>query len=136
MEYEPVAPPIAPMQPPMGKPVSNPYDSGGYMPQGGMVGRTYQTAHRGGLILTLGILSIFCNILGIPGIMAWVMGRADLKQMDAGRMDPEGRGSTQAGMIIGIIMTIFAIIGILFLILYFVVAILFLAGVAGAAANQ
>jgi type IV secretory pathway VirB3-like protein len=56
--------------------------------------------------------------------------------MDAGRMDPEGRGSTQAGMIIGIIMTIFAIIGILFVILYFVVAILFLAGVAGAAANQ
>ena len=31
------------------------------------------------------------------------MGSADLKEMEAGRMDPEGRGITQAGQILGII---------------------------------
>jgi phage FluMu protein Com len=135
LAFEPVAPPNAPMQPPMGKPVANPYSTSNVMPQGGMAGRAYQSAHRGGLILTLGILSIFCNFAAVPGIMAWVMGKADLKQMDAGRMDPEGRGSTQAGMIIGMIMTILFIIGIVISILYFVVVILIIAGAAGAAAN-
>jgi len=31
------------------------------------------------------------------------MGAADLKEMNAGRKDPAGRGTTQAGMICGII---------------------------------
>ena len=74
----------------------------------------YQVGHRGGLILTLGILGIACNFFGIPGIMAWVLGRADLKQMDAGVMDVEGRGMVQAGMILGIIGTVLAVLGILF----------------------
>lgn len=69
--------------------------------------RGYRVAHRGGLILTLGIFSIVCNMCLIPGIMAWVMGRADLNQIRAGVMDPDGEGLTQAGMIIGIIMTCF-----------------------------
>jgi hypothetical protein len=32
--------------------------------------------------------------------------------MDAGLMDPEGRGTTQAGKIIGMVATILAIVGI------------------------
>jgi hypothetical protein len=58
-------------------------------------------AHRGVLILVLGILGIVCCF--ICGIVAWVMGNNDLKEMAAGRMDPAGKGLTQAGKICGII---------------------------------
>lgn len=57
--------------------------------------------HRGVLILVLGILSIVCCF--ICGIIAWVMGNNDLKEMAAGTMDPTGRGLTQAGKICGIV---------------------------------
>jgi hypothetical protein len=67
--------------------------------------------HRGTLILVLGILSlVICAILG-P--FAWVMGKGDLARIDAGQMDPMGRGTTQAGMICGIIGTVFLILGVL-----------------------
>jgi hypothetical protein len=74
--------------------------------------------HRGTVILVLGILGIVvCAPLGIA---AWVMGSGDLKEMDAGTMDPAGRGNTQAGKICGIIGTILfaislVIIGIVFM---------------------
>ena len=65
--------------------------------------------HRGGVVLTLGILGIvLCFILGI---FAWVMGSGDLQKMRAGQMDPSGYGTTQAGMICGMIATILAGIG-------------------------
>ncbi|MGA3283597.1 MAG: DUF4190 domain-containing protein [Verrucomicrobiota bacterium] len=67
--------------------------------------------HRGTLILVLGILSlVVCSPLGIA---AWVMGAGDLKQMDAGTMDPGGRGLTKAGKICGIVGTILLIVGII-----------------------
>jgi len=57
--------------------------------------------HRGAVVLVLGILGIaICFILGI---IAWVMGNKDLAEIDAGRMDPSGRGITQAGKICGIV---------------------------------
>jgi len=63
--------------------------------------RSFHTPHRGALILVFGILSwVVCPIFAV---VAWVMGNQDLKEMDAGRMDPEGRGLTLAGKIIGII---------------------------------
>lgn len=69
------------------------------------------TAHRGVLILVLGILGLtICFPLGIA---AWVMGNTDLAQMDSGRMDPEGRGMTQAGRICGMISVAFAVLGLL-----------------------
>lgn len=80
---------------------ANPYQSTGTAPPQ----QRYQKAHRGALILILGIMSIMCNFFLLPGILAWVLGRGDLKQMDAGAMDPSGRGVTTAGMVIGIIMT-------------------------------
>ena len=62
--------------------------------------------------------------------MAWILGRADLKAIDAGRMDPEGRGMTMAGMVLGIIGTV---LPILFFLLYMLVIIVVVfAGVAGA----
>ena len=51
--------------------------------------------------MTLGILGI--ALCFICGIVAWVMGKNDLRQMDAGTMDPAGRELTQAGKICGII---------------------------------
>lgn len=65
--------------------------------------------HRGGLILTFGILGLVC--CGVFGIVAWVMGNGDLKEMAAGRMDPAGQGMTQAGKICGIIGVVLNVIG-------------------------
>ena len=66
--------------------------------------------HRGTLILVLGILGI---VLCFPlAIVAWVMGKQDLKEMDAGTMDPSGRGNTNAGRICGMIGTLLAAVGL------------------------
>jgi hypothetical protein len=68
--------------------------------------------HRGTLILILGILSLLC--CGIfTGIPAWLMGANDLREMDAGTMDPTGRGTTNAGKILGIIGTILGVLGLI-----------------------
>ena len=66
--------------------------------------------HRGTLILVLGILGIVCCC--ICGIVAWVMGNTDLRQMAEGRMDPSGQGLTQAGKICGIISVVLTIVGL------------------------
>lgn len=64
--------------------------------------------HRGTMILVFGILGfVICPIFGI---VAWVMGNNDLKEIQAGTMDPSGEGITKAGKIIGMIATILAII--------------------------
>ncbi len=68
--------------------------------------------HRGGLILTMGIISLVLPFLclaiigWVPGLLAWIMGGSDLKRMRSGDIDPEGFGSTQAGWVCGIIGTL------------------------------
>ncbi|MBI5386257.1 MAG: DUF4190 domain-containing protein [Verrucomicrobia bacterium] len=82
--------------------------------------------HRGTLILVLGILSIVvCGFLGIP---AWLMGGGDLKEMDAGLMDPSGRGNTNAGRICGIIGTVLLVLSVIGAVVF--LAIFFAAGAA------
>jgi len=76
--------------------------------------------HRGTLILVLGILSIVLSCFPL-GIAAWIMGNGDLKQMEAGQMDPEGEGLTKAGKICGIISLILAIIIVVVYVLMIVV---------------
>lgn len=61
--------------------------------------------HRGTMILVFGILSLVLFLVGslccfplplvglIMGIVAWVLAVPDLKEMDAGIMDPTGRGT-------------------------------------------
>jgi hypothetical protein len=67
--------------------------------------------HRGTLILVLGILSfVLCGIF--TAIPAWIMGNNDLKEMDAGTMDPSGRSTTNVGRILGIVAVILTILGI------------------------
>ena len=64
--------------------------------------------HRGVMVLVFGILGlVVCVILGI---VAWVMGKNDLREIDAGLMDPAGRGLTQAGKICGMISVILALV--------------------------
>lgn len=69
----------------------------------------YVAPHRGPFILALAIMSwpLFCPIFGI---CAWVMASADLREMQAGRMDSSGSGMTQAGQLIGMIHALIAII--------------------------
>lgn len=132
-------PPLgAPMPPQKAQPQSpfqtdqaNPYTASNVMPAGGMAGSAYQAPHRGSLVLTLGILALVCNMFLIPGIMAWVLGHTDLKEIDAGRMDPEGRGMTQAGKILGIIGTLLPLVGILLYIAIVIIFVIF--GMAAAA---
>ena len=84
--------------------------------------------HRGTLILVLGILGLV--VCGPLAIVAWILGAGDLKQIDAGTMDPAGRGLTQAGKICGIIGTILLIISVV------IVAIVFSVGLASALAQH
>ena len=67
--------------------------------------------HRGTMILVFGIIGLVCCI--IFGIIAWVMGNKDLKEMAAGRMDPTGLGTTKAGKICGMISVILAVVGLI-----------------------
>jgi len=69
--------------------------------------------HRGSLILVLGILSIVIGGIGLVlGPIAWIMGYQDMAEIRAGRMDPDGESSTNAGRICGIIGTILNILWI------------------------
>jgi hypothetical protein len=57
--------------------------------------------HRGVLILVLGILGLTACAFCAP--FAWYMGNNDLKEIRAGRMDPEGEQMTNIGRILGMI---------------------------------
>ena len=74
-------------------------------------GRGHVVPHRGALILILGILAVIpvpcCTLLG-PA--AWIMGYTDLGEIKAGRMDASGRGQTQAGMVLGIVGTVWLLL--------------------------
>ena len=61
--------------------------------------------HRGGLILGLGLagLLVTCPLLSL---LAWILGNHDLRKMREGRMDPSGMGLTEAGRIIGMLLTL------------------------------
>jgi phage FluMu protein Com len=84
----------------------------------------YVAPHRGGLILVLGLIGfvISCPIFSL---MAWVMGSHDLSEMRAGRMDRSGEGITQAGLVLGMILSLLWILfGVIALLVLLVVAVL------------
>ena len=66
--------------------------------------------HRGTAVLVLGILGLVVCV--ICGIIAWVMGNSDLREMETGVMDSSGMGLTKAGKICGMISVILNLIGI------------------------
>jgi hypothetical protein len=74
--------------------------------------------HRGGTILTLGLVGLItcfliCPLCGLIGIAAVTMGQHDLREIREGRMDPAGHGQTQAGFIVGIIGIGFGVLSVL-----------------------
>jgi len=76
---------------------------------------------QGTVILILGILSIvICQILG-P--FAWVMGRRALTEIDASGRAYTNRTMVQAGMICGIIGTVFLALGLVWLVFVIIVSI-------------
>jgi hypothetical protein len=62
--------------------------------------------HRGGTVLTLGILGVIPILGFIPALCAWVIGAKDLRGMCVDRVDPSGRTITQAGRVLGIVGTV------------------------------
>ncbi len=114
--------PAAPNSPPA-------YMSGHYPPPGGGTasaasGTRYVAAHRGALILILGLMGLFIQCPLFP-FMSWVMGSNDLREMETGRMDPSGRDLTRAGMIVGMILSILWILAFL---VFFVMVLIGIAG--------
>jgi predicted Zn finger-like uncharacterized protein len=73
--------------------------------------------HRGMLWLILGLVAALGWFVSLPtapmGPFVWWLADKDLKEMDAGRMDPEGRQHTQIGKICGIVATVELGIGLL-----------------------
>jgi predicted Zn finger-like uncharacterized protein len=72
--------------------------------------------HRGGAVLTLGILGLVGGFCCAPagwilGGIAIGMGSNDLRAMDAGQMDESGRSQTSSGRVCGIIGVVLASIG-------------------------
>jgi hypothetical protein len=75
-----------------------------------MTDQYYPEDSQATTVLVLGILSlVICQFLG-P--FAWVMGNKEIAGIDAGRRPPDNRSTAQAGRILGIISTVFLIIGV------------------------
>ncbi len=90
----------------------------------------YERPHRAGMILAFGIISLVffqCMIGLVFGILAWVMGNTDLRAMDEGEMDPDGRSLTRTGRILGIVGLIVSGVYTLLVIGYLVVVFAFVA---------
>lgn len=120
----PAARPFAAAAAPLDNPFADRGATAGSPSGAGSAGRSWatappnhQTPHRGVLILILGIFgwSFSCPILGV---IAWVMGNSDLREMDCGRMDRNGRGLTQAGRVLGMVQTLLWLV--MFLVAMFV----------------
>ena len=58
--------------------------------------------------------------------MAYLFGKKDLEEMDAGVMDPSGRGTTNVGRILGIVAIVFLVLQVIY-----VIVALFTGGLSG-----
>jgi hypothetical protein len=60
---------------------------------------------HGGLALVLGLIGLFVFPPVAPA--AWIVGLNEVRGVDAGRRHPRGRGPGQAGMVLGVVGTVF-----------------------------
>jgi hypothetical protein len=84
--------------------------------------------HRGGMIFGFGLGGLICELVGffgilcapflffalvglVLGVVAWVMGTGDLRQMREHVMDPRGESQTRGGRTLGIIAVVLTILG-------------------------
>jgi Domain of unknown function (DUF4190) len=65
---------------------------------------------QGTTILVLGIIGLFCTLLG-P--VAWIMGNNALAEIDRNPAAYNNRGSVNTGRILGIIGTVLLVVGLL-----------------------
>ncbi|CAG0954722.1 hypothetical protein PLCT2_00402 [Planctomycetaceae bacterium] len=106
-------------QPGYGQPgYGQPYNPHAYSaPFGGQpVG--WSKPHRGAIVLVLAILTWFfgCPILGF---IAFFMAKNDLEEMNQGVMDPSGKGLTQVGYWIGIVVgSLFTVIWLFYIVFF------------------
>lgn len=71
----------------------------------------YREQHRGGAVLTLAIVGlVLCQFLAIAAV---IMALVDLGKMNRGTMDPAGKGLTIAGLVIGSISIVLAVMVVL-----------------------
>jgi predicted Zn finger-like uncharacterized protein len=89
--------------------------------------------HKGVIILILGIVGLVAFPILCP--IAWIMGNIDIKEIRAGRMDPEGESMTNIGRILGIVGTILHGLALLAVCLYFVVMFVIFAALIGGASS-
>ena len=82
--------------------------------------RRQKQPHRGTTILVLGILALlfmpFMPVALVLGCVTWSWANDDLRKMNSGLMDPEGRGTTEGGRLCAIIATIVTLSAVLGLI--------------------
>ncbi len=77
------------------------------------------TAFVLGLLGSLGgvfsvLLGGFGLLVGFLSPFGWYLGRKEIKAIDGGLRDPANRGRAKAGMILGIVGTVFIVLGIAF----------------------
>jgi hypothetical protein len=114
-QFDPV-PPTAVYRGPEGYPGQPPYPAQGYQGQW----PAYPESSQAVLALILGIVGLFVFWPVAP--FAWVIGRSEVRAVDAGRRDPSNRGVALAGQIMGIIGTVLLVLGVALFIILIVVA--------------
>jgi hypothetical protein len=97
--------------------MSYPQQPGGYQPMP-QDHPGAQTAMILGLVALVG--GVLCGLPYVVGPFAWSKGKQVMNEIDASGGQMGGRGQAQAGFIMGIVATVFLIIGILGLILFVV----------------
>lgn len=85
-------------------------------------GAADKASSRATTALILGILGFVCCQLCAP--FAWYMGKEETKAIKAGQSSAAGQGLATAGMILGIIGTIFLVFGVLWIFFFGGMAIL------------
>jgi uncharacterized membrane-anchored protein len=83
-----------------------------YPPPPGGYPQAPQDHPRAMLALILGIVSLVC--LPILGPFAWFIGKKAVNEIDASGGRMSGRGTAQAGFILGIISTVLLVLWVLF----------------------
>ena len=72
------------------------------------------------MALVLGIAAWVCSLSFLAGIPAWIIGKKEIKAIDAGQSPMAGRTMAVIGMWLGIVSTIFGALAVIFMILYFI----------------
>ena len=125
---QPVDLPEQPVQYPPQYPPHYPPQSGYYAP-GAPV--PYAPDHPNATTaLVLGIVGmVVCG--GLLSPFAWVIGRKAVREIDASQGALGGRGSAQAGYILGVIGSVMLVLAVLLVVAYLLIFALMFAGMAG-----